>query len=178
MASISESLTYQQSSVVTLLRDHVQSQRDAIEVLERKAQHNFAIINIVTAFVAALNFDLGNADQLQRMFAERPLLIAILIGYAIVVFLSMRALVLRTQAAAPMEVSLNTARRWAVADLNNHYDILLQSYVNIYDHNQAIVLKKGQSVQWAHRFIAAVIVLVLVEASGLWMPISASLGIQ
>ena len=48
----SESLTYQEQSVLQLLRDHLQSQRDAIRSLETKANYNFTIVNIVAGIVA------------------------------------------------------------------------------------------------------------------------------
>ncbi len=52
-------LSYQKLSVLELLKAHTQSQKDAIKTLETKAQHNFTVINIIAAIVAALNLELG-----------------------------------------------------------------------------------------------------------------------
>lgn len=161
-------LTYQQESVVNLLRSHVQSQKDAIQTLENKAQHNFTIINIIAAFVATLNLELGETNKIQQIINNRPLLILIFIGgYAFVVFLSLRALVLRMQATEPMTVSLKNAQDWSDCELKHHYDILIESYVQIYDHNEKIVKLKGRSVQWAHNLIIITIGLIVLESSGL-----------
>ncbi len=160
-------LTYQQESVTNLLRSHVQSQKDAIQTLENKAQHNFTIINIIAALVAALNLKLGETSEMQQIINNRPLLILIFIGYAVVVFLSLRALVLRTQATEPMTVTLKNAQDWSNCELEHHYDILMKSYLQIYDHNEKIVTLKGRRVQWAHNLIAIIIGLIVLEASGL-----------
>lgn len=165
-------LSFQQQSVLILLKAHAQSQRDAIQTLESKAQHNFTIINIIAAIVAALNLELGAADELQQIINERPLLVLVLVGYVVVVYLSIRALVVRTQATEPMEVSLQNAQAWSSCDLKHHFDILIKSYVQIHEHNHTIVDLKGRRVQWAYRFIAATVALVIVEASGLWPQIA------
>ena len=47
MAGQNSELSYQQLSVVDILKAHTQSQKDAINTLESKAQHNFTIINII-----------------------------------------------------------------------------------------------------------------------------------
>lgn len=161
-------LSFQQLSVLDLLKAHAQSQRDAIKTLESKAQHNFTISNIIVAIVAALNLELGETDKIQQLINERPLLVLVFVGYVVVVYLSIRALVLRRQGTEPMTVSLKNAQDWANTGLEHHYDILTKSYVQIYKHNEAIVALKGRRVQWAHRLIAATVTLVIVEASGLW----------
>ncbi|MCY4062989.1 MAG: hypothetical protein OXG53_11525 [Chloroflexi bacterium] len=165
-------LSYQQLSVLDLPKAHVQSQRDAIKTLESKAQHNFTIINIIVAIVAALNLELGAADEIQQIINERPLLVLVFVGYMVVVYLSIRTLVLRTQATEPMEVSLENAQEWSRCGLEHHYDILMKSYVQIHEHNHTIVELKGRRVQWAHRLIAATVALVILEASGLWPQIA------
>ncbi len=175
MADNDRSLSYQKLSVLELLKAHCESQKDAIKILESKAQHNFTIINIVAAIVAALNLELGATEQIQKTIIERPLLTLIFIGYVLVVYFSIRALVLRKQASEPMDVSLTNAREWSTCDLEHHYDILVESYVNIYSHNEKIVELKGRRVQWAHTFIALVIVLIGLEALGLWPHIESAL---
>ncbi len=164
-------LTYQKLSVLELLKAHVQSQKDAIKTLENKAQHNFTIINIIAAIVAALNLELGETAKVQQILVERPLLTLSLTGYAVIVFLSIRALVLRKQATEPMTVSIKNAQDWSTCELEHHYDILIKSYVQIYEHNEEVVAQKGGKVRWAHILIAVVIVLIGMEALGLWTQI-------
>ena len=160
-------LTYQQESVVNLLRSHVQSQKDAIQTLENKAQHNFTIINIIAALVAALNLELGKTGGIQQIVNERPLLILIFVGYVVIVFLSIWTLMLRKQATEPMTVSLQNAQDWSSCELEHYYNILMESYVQIYDHNEKIVKLKGRKVQWSHILIALTIGLICLEVSGL-----------
>ncbi|MDE2749646.1 MAG: hypothetical protein OXI34_11830 [Chloroflexota bacterium] len=160
-------LTYQQLSVLELLKAHIQSQKDAITVLENKAQQNFTIINIIAAIVAALNLELGEADKIRQVINERPLFALILIGYATVVILSIWAVMLRKLASHPMKISLQNAQDWSNCDLDHHFDILTKSYVEIHEHNEQIVRQKGRLVQWAHILIVAVIILIFLEASGL-----------
>lgn len=160
-------LTYQQLSVLELLKAHIRSQKDAISVLENKAQQNFTIINIIAAIVAALNLELGEADKIRQVINERPLFALILIGYATVVILSIWAVMLRKLASHPMKISLQNAQDWSNCDLDHHFDILTKSYVEIHEHNEQIVRQKGRLVQWAHILIVAVIVLIFLEASGL-----------
>lgn len=168
MSDLNAKLSFQQQSVLDLLKAHTQSQRDAIKTLESKAQHNFTIINIIAAIVAALNLELGETNNMQQIINERPLLILVFVGYVAVVYLSIRALVVRTQATEPMQVSPQNAQDWSSCGLEHHYDILIKSYVDIHDHNHPIVDLKGRRVQWAYRLIAATVALVIVEASGLW----------
>lgn len=173
MAEQDTSLSFQQLSVIDLLKSHIQSQKDAIKTLENKAQHNFNIINIIAAIVAALNLDLGDTYNVRQILSERPLLFLIFVGYAVVVVLSFQALTLRTQATEPMTVSLKNAQDWSNCDLEHHYDILMKSYLQIYDHNENIVKLIGRRVQWAHTTIAIVIGLIFLEASGLYPEFSA-----
>ena len=167
MTRTEEDLTIQQQSVLDLLKSHIESQRDAITTLENKAQNNFIIINIIVAIVAALNLDLGSTDSLQEIVSKRPLLPLIFIGYAFVVILSLRALVIRKEATVPMTVSVKHAKDWSECELEHHFDILMRSYVDIYKHNDRIVLPKGRSIQWAYTAIGAVIAMIFVEALGM-----------
>lgn len=160
-------LSFQQLSVLELLKAHIQSQKDAIATLETKAQQNFTTINIIAAIVAALNIDLGQTDSLRQVINERPLFALILLGYAAVVILSIWAVMLRKQASQPMEVSVENANDWSNCDLAHHLDILTKSYVNLHKHNGEIVKQKGLLVQWAHITIVIVIGLIFWEALGL-----------
>ena len=85
MTLTEEDLNSQQLRVLDLLKAHIQSQTDAIATLESKAQNNFTIINIIVAIVAALNLELGTADNFHQIISERPLLLLIFVGYALVV---------------------------------------------------------------------------------------------
>lgn len=140
-------LSYQQLSAIELLKAHLQSQKDAIAVLESKAQQNFTIINIIAAIVAALNLELGETDRIHLIIDERPLFALILFGYAVVVILSIWAVMLRELASQPMTVSLQNAQDWSNCDLDHHIDILTRSYVAIHEHNEKIVVQKGRLVQ-------------------------------
>ena len=167
MADKEGNLSFQQLSVIDLLKSHIQSQRDAIASLENKAQHNFTIINIIVAIVAALNLDLGAADNLHQIVSERPVLILIFVGYAFVVVLSLGALVIRKQATVPMKVSTKHVLDWSACEMEHHFDILTRSYVDIYKHNDRIVKIKGRSIQWAYTSMGTVIALIFVEALGM-----------
>ncbi len=167
MASQDDNLSFQQLSVLDLLKSHIQSQKDAIATLEGKAQNNFTIINIIVAIVAALNIELGAAENFHQIISERPLLPLIFVGYVIVVVLSLHALVIRRQASVPMEVSLRHAQDWSECDLDHHVDILVRSYIEIYKYNDRIVKLKGRSIQWAYTTIGAVIAFIFVEALGM-----------
>ena len=93
MNAIYDVLTFQEESVLDLLKSHVQSQKNAIEALQRKAQYNFTIVNIIAAIVAGLNFD-------YQWSAERPggavlgvvIVLAMLALYFVIALLSIRAL--------------------------------------------------------------------------------------
>ena len=64
-------LSFQQLSVLELLKAHIQSQKDAIATLEAsKAQQNFTTINIIAAIVAALNIDSSTDRQHTRNRSE------------------------------------------------------------------------------------------------------------
>ncbi len=167
MTRTEEDLSFQQLRVLDLLKSHIQSQTDAIATLENKAQNNFTIINIIVAIVAALNLELRTADNLHQIISERPLLLLIFVGYALVVVLSLRALVIRKQATVPMTVSVKYARDWSECELGHQFDILIRSYVDIYKHNDRIVKLKGRSIQWAYTSIGAVIAVIFVEALGM-----------
>ena len=158
-------LTCQQQGVIELLKAHVQSQKDAIQAIENKAQHNFTIINIIAAFVAALNLRLGETNEIQQIINNRPLLILIFIGYIVIALLSLKALWLRTQSTEPMKVTLKNAQDWSSCELEQYYHILVRSYQDIYDDNGKIVDSKVFMVKWAHRLLAIVIVLIFLEAS-------------
>ncbi len=167
MIGAEENPSFQQLSVLDLLKSHVQSQRDAIAALENKALNNFTIINIIVAIVATLNLDLGAADSLHQVFSERPLLLLIFVGYLIVVVLSLYALAIRRQASVPMEVSVQNAIDWSSCEPEHHLDILIRSYVAVYKHNERIVVLKGRRVKWAYTAIGVVIAAIFVEALGM-----------
>ncbi len=167
MAGADGSLSFQQLSVLDLLKSHIESQRDAIATLENKAQNNFTIINIIVAIVAALNLELGAAESLQEIVSERPLLVLIFVGYACVVVLSLNALAIRQQATVPMTVSVKHAIGWSECELDHHLDILVRSYVDVYKYNERIVLFKGRSIKWAYTAIGVVIAATFVEALGM-----------
>ncbi len=167
MAGADGSLSFQQLSVLDLLKSHIESQRDAIASLENKAQNNFTIINIIVAIVAALNLELGAAESLQEIVSERPLLVLIFVGYASVVVLSLNALAIRQQATVPMTVSVKHAIDWSECELDHHLDILVRSYVDVYKYNERIVLFKGRSIKWTYTVIGVVIAATFVEALGM-----------
>ena len=167
-----ENLSVQQLSVLELLKSHIQSQKDAISALENKAQRNFTIINIIVAFVAALNLDIRDTESLHQLVSTRHLLTLVFVGYALVAILSLGALVIRTQATVPMKVSVKNAKDWSQCDLEHHCDILMRSYIDIYKHNERIVKLKGRRIQWAHTTIGFVIATIFVESLGLLPVIS------
>lgn len=161
-------LTYQQRSVIELLKAHVQSQNDAIKTLENKARHNFIIINIIIAIVATFNFGLGETNSMRQIINERPPLFFIFLASAFIALLSIRTIAVRKHATHPMDPSYKNAKEWSNSDLEHHYDILVRSYLNIYDHNKEIVDSKGIMVKLAHRLLAIVVVLICLEAAGLF----------
>lgn len=166
MSEQNTQLTYQRQSVIELLKTHIQSQNDAIKTLENKAQQNFIIINIIIAIVATFNLGLGETNSMRQIINERPPLFFIFLASAFIALLSIRTIAVRKHATHPMDPSYKNAKEWSNSDLEHHYDILVRSYLNIYDHNKEIVDSKGIMVKLAHRLLAVVIVLICLEASG------------
>ena len=156
-------LTYQEESVLNLLRYHLRSQRVAIESIESKARHNFTVINIIAAILATVNQDFQDITNVQDTIAQRPLLIVIFLSYIVVVVLSILALLVRAQATEPMKVTQQNVSDWAASELGHHYDILTKSYVQIYTANQRVVNGKGRLVLVSQLLIAFVILCVLID---------------
>ena len=156
-------LTYQEGSVLNLLRHHLRSQRVAIESIESKARHNFTVINIVAAILATVNLDFRDIADVQDIIAQRPLLLMIFLSYIVVVVLSILALLVRAQATEPMKVTQQNVSEWAACDLGHHYEILTKSYVQIYTANQRVVNGKGRLVLVSQLLIALVILCVLID---------------
>ena len=177
--TVSESVprpTYQEESVLRLLEAHVQSQRLAMDILERKAQHNFTVINIIAGFVAAFNLDFANPGSSSQFLAEHFPLVVVFALYAIVAVRSVRALTIRTQATVPMKPTLLGAEQWSTSDIGEHIEALRESYIDVYQHNKPVVEKKGHHVQWSHRLIGAMIVLLVLDASGIWLALQSRIA--
>ena len=167
MANANDSLSYQQLTVLELLKSHIRAQKDAIATLENKAQQNFTVINIIIGIVAGLNLNGGASDTLPNIVSGRPMLIAVFLGYVAVVVLSLGALAISRQATAPMKVSVKNTVEWSETDVKHLFDILTRSYVGIYRHNERIVKLKGRSVKWSYTIFVIVIAAIFVEALGL-----------
>ena len=167
MVEQNKALTYQQQSVLELLKAHVKFQDDAIKTLENKAQQNFIIINIIAAIVATLNLGLEETNLIQQITNEQLFLVialVIFVFYVLIALLSIHTLTVRKHATHPMNPSSKNIREWSNSELEHHYDILVKSYLNIYYHNEEIVDSKGIMIKLAHRLIAIVIVLISLEA--------------
>lgn len=159
-----------QESVTQLLKDHVQSQKDAIKVLERKAMHNLTIVNIIAGIVAALNlpFVTGEA-RLQQIAGYQTLGYFISIAASIVLValcalvaaLSIRTLWVRRLRTHPMQPTEQNALDWSACETVYFREILQKSYLQIYQYNGKIVDDKGSMVNWSHKVIVLIILIIL-----------------
>ena len=155
-------MTFQEESVLELLKAHVQSQKQAIDALQRKAQYNFTIINIIAAIVAGFNID-------QQWSADRPggtvigllLVLAMLILYFVIALLSIRALWVRREYTYPMKPNEANIISWMGCGIEVHKTILRDSYLLIFKRNDRILRNKGNMVLWSHRLIVLALLLLM-----------------
>ena len=165
MNAIYDVLTFQEESVLDLLKSHVQSQKDAIDALQRKAQYNFTIVNIIAAIVAGLNFD-------YQWSAERPggavlgvvIVLAMLALYFVIALLSIRALWVKRQYTFPMQPTAENVANWTNCGAEHHKTVLRDSYLLIFRRNARILRSKGNMVLWSHRLIIVSLLLLLLFA--------------
>ena len=156
--------------VVELLQAHVQSQKDAIQTLERKAMHNLTIVNIIAGIVAAFNLPSASGEaRVNQLIGGETTLYAVAMAFsvtivvlcALVAYLSITTLWVKRQRTHPMEPTEQNAQDWSACDPEYFVELLQISYLQIYTRNARIVDAKGSRVVWSHRLIVFIIVAIL-----------------
>lgn len=165
MEAQSKVLTFQERSVLDLLKAHVQSKKDAIDALQKKAQYNFTTINILGAVVAGFNIDDVATADLQAVSNLRVFLI-LLIGilYCLVAVLSIRALRVKKRRSFPMKPSKEIMEEWTRCTVDHHKKVLRESYLIIYEDLGKIEDGIANKVECGHTCIVVAIVLFIVQA--------------
>ena len=165
MGTQDATLTFNEESVLELLKAHVQRQYASADVLQRKAQFNFTTVNVLAAIVAGFSIEIGGASASTVAAATRVIIIVIMgIIYCWVAYLSLKALGVRNYASLPMDPTKSTIEEWTKCTPNHHKEILIESYRNIYESNQKIATAIGRRVSCSHRLILVGIVLFIVQA--------------
>ncbi|MCY3915828.1 MAG: hypothetical protein OXG49_07425 [Chloroflexi bacterium] len=160
---------HNEEKVLELLQAHVQSQKDALRVLETKAMHNLTIVNIIAGIVAALNLPFSAGEvRLERIIGNQPLVfllatalsIALVALCALVAILSIRTLWVRRHRTHPMRPTEQNAEDWTACEPEYFSELMQKSYIQIYENNARIVDDKGSMVTWSHKAIVAIICLI------------------
>ena len=169
-------LTFQQSNVIELLKSHLLSQQEALKTLESKARHNFTIINIIAAIIVGFNFGLSGTNDLRLMVGERPLLLLSVVMYVVIAILSLRILYVKEHATYPMNPSRSNIEAWSNCSLSDHYEVLSQSYLLVYESNAKIVDSKGVLLKTSHRLLTASILVLVLDSAQVFPSIAALPG--
>ena len=165
------SLTYQEKSVINLLNAHVKWQDNANDTLERKAQHGFSVVSIIIATFAA--FSPSQIESAQILHADgaellriAALLPSLLIGlaYLRIARLSISVLKPREFGTFPMHPTREESKKWGRCCPLQHYDLVVNDYINIHAKNKGAVACKAKQVTCIQKLIVTVIGLVAVQA--------------
>ena len=165
MATQIEVMTYQESSVADLLQSHVQSKKDSIDTLQKKAQYNFTAINILAAVMAGFSID--NAGTiLHPTISGIPAVLVVLMSvlYAVVGFLSISALRVKKRRSIPMTPDEETVDDWMRCTVEHHKKLLRDSYLLVYKDTDNLEQGIAKKVEWGQRLIMAGTVLFMLQA--------------
>lgn len=156
------SLTFNEKSVLELLKTHVQSRKDAIDVLQKKAQYNFTVANILAAILAGFNLDsLSNANPDTVEQLRLNLLGLMGIFYICIATLSTYAMFVRPRLSHPMEPCSDVVKEWSECTLAHHKKILSDSYLHIYNDLEEMNDSLAGAVRAAQLLILFAIALFL-----------------
>jgi len=124
---INDELTYQQNSILDLMKMHVNMLNDELEALEQKAQVNIGIGSLVVGLISAFNL-----NQIYSPTATAFLWMA-LGAFAIGFIASIAALAPRSFRNYPLEPTLEKAQRVLVDKqaVEDYYNWLLDSFAQV-----------------------------------------------
>ena len=153
--------TFQQKTVIQLLQSNVSWLDEATNALEKKAQLNFYVTNIIAVILSSLNLAQTESELIAVTSRHHGLLILVFLGYLGVMLLSISALRPRDYLAYPLEPEEETVKQWSKLDRGKFFEKLTESWVLIYKHNKKINEDKGNSVLWSQIFLVLDVVIVL-----------------
>ncbi len=153
--------TFQQKTVIQLLQSNVSWLDEANNVLEKKAQLNFYVTNIIAVILTSLNLAQSESNFADVTSRHYGLLVLLFISYLAVMLLSISALRPRDYLAYPLNPDDETVKQWSELNREKFYDKLTKSWVLIYKNNKSINEEKGKSVLWSQVFLFVDVVIVL-----------------
>lgn len=165
-------LTFQQRNVIATLKDHATFIDGAIDTIERKAHHNFTVINIVVAVAGAVNLCSLASPEIPRAIKDNGLYLAtylptayLLFTYLRTAFLSVDAMAVEERGSHPILVTEEEVARWQDEySVEEYYKWTVDAYIQIYQENKCISLSKAKSIVASHEYIRNAIVTVIVQA--------------
>ena len=150
-----------QNHVAGLLKLHMDSAENAIVTLERKAQSNFVVMNIIAAIGAALNVEFGDVAQKESLITILSILIGV--SYFAVAWLSILVLKPRKQATWPMPPKWDMIQKWLKRDTRKYLRYLVAEYERNYSINSEVVEKKSEWVLISHLMLIVMMGLLFAQ---------------
>ena len=163
---LSTGSTHQQQTVIQLLQSNVSWLDEANSTLEKKAQLNFNVTNIVAAILSSLNLAQTDSNFISVATRHHGLLVLLFFGYLVVILLSIFALSPSDYLAFPLDPEEDTIKQWSELDRQTFYETLTESWALIYKNNKKINENKGNMVFWSQIFLVLDIVIILLIAIG------------
>ena len=158
--------TFQQQTVIQLLQSNVIWLDEATNALEKKAQLNFNVTNIIAAIFSSLNLAQTESNFIAVSTRHYGLLILVFLVYLVVMILSISALSPSNYMAYPLDPDEKIVKQWSQLDREKFYEKLTESWVLIYKNNKKINENKGSLVLWSQIFLVVDIVMVLLIGIG------------
>ena len=147
--------------VAGLLKLHMDSAENAIVTLERKAQSNFLVMNIIAGIGAALNVEFGDVTQNVPLITILSILIGL--SYFAVAWLSILVLKPRRQATWPMPPKWDMIQKWLKRDTRKYLRYLVAEYERNYSMNSKVVEKKSEWVLISHLLLIVMMGLLFAQ---------------
>ncbi|MCY4071454.1 MAG: hypothetical protein OXG60_09145 [Chloroflexi bacterium] len=153
--------TLQKQAVIQLLHSNVCWLDEATNSLEKKAQLNFYVTNVIAAILSSLNLAHIESNLIEISSRHYGLLVLVFLGYLVVMILSISALSPSDYLAYPLDPDEETVKQWSELDRQRFYEKLTESWILIYRNNKKINENKGILVLWSQIFLVLDIVIVL-----------------
>ena len=155
-------LEYQEQSVLDLLKAHVQSQEDEIYALQKKAQYNFTVSNILAAILAGFNIESVSTADPNAVEQLRLNLLGLMgIFYVCIAALSTHVILVRPRLTRPMDPSAKNVEEWSTCSLVHHKKILADSYLLVYQDLEEMNSNLAGAVKVAQSLILFAIVVFM-----------------
>jgi len=152
-------LTYQQSSILQLLENHLKQLDNEDQNLDRKAQQNISVSTIVIALVTALNLTQPVPSDERWIFLSLVFLVYVAIFVLSYMILSPKDW---WQPFAPSWEEID--RVFAKSD-QDFYDWQVTLYLGAIDNNRKITVWKVRRIQTTNLLIAADLLLIFLAAA-------------